>query len=307
MAAGLAAAAAILVFVAVQQRPSRARQVARAEAGQTMTIGLGGRDAAALPPNATVAGNRQSAANVTPLQDDRQAAPRAPSVIRTARLHMVTKEFAAVRESVEAIVTTVSGFVDQMTLTGETSTARSLRGTLRVPSARLREALTGLRKLGAVLEDTQGTQDVTDQIVDLDARIANARATEQRLTELLRTRTGRLSDVLEIEREVTRVRLEIERLTAEKTNVTRRVDYATIDIVITDERKESLDGPLSFTTRMRIAALDGVESAFESIAAVVLFLLRAGPSLLLWVAALGLAFLAVRRLRDSRPAIQDPR
>jgi hypothetical protein len=76
------------------------------------------------------------------------------------------------------------------------------------------------------------------------------------LTELLRTRSGRIFDVLEIEQEVTRVRLDIERLIAEKTNVTRRASYATIDVVITEERKESIDGPLSFTTRMRRAIRD---------------------------------------------------
>ena len=136
-----------------------------------------------------------------------------------------------------------------------------LRGTLRVPGDRLADALARLRQLGQVVEDTQGSQDVTDQIVDLDARLASARATEQRLTELLQNRTGKLSDVLEVERELTRVRLDIERLDAEKTNVGRRVSYATIDVTIREERKAGLDaGPLSLTTRIRIAAADGARS-----------------------------------------------
>ena len=170
-----------------------------------------------------------------------------------------------------------------MTVTGDNATARELRGTLRVPGDRMADTLARLRAIGQVVEDTQGSQDVTDQIVDLDARLASARATEKRLTELLANRTGKLSDVLEVERELTRVRLDIERLDAEKTNMGRRVSYATIDVTIAEERKAGLVGPLSLATRIRIAAADGLESALESVTATLLFVLRAGPTLVLWV------------------------
>jgi hypothetical protein len=112
--------------------------------------------------------------------------------------------------------------------------------------------------------------------------------------------------VLEVERELTRVRLDIERLDAEKSSVNRRVSYATIDVTVTEERKEGLDGPLSLTMRLRVAALDGLEAAIDSVAAVVLFVLRAGPALALWGGVLGLLWLAVRRFRDSpRPRASE--
>jgi RNA polymerase sigma factor (sigma-70 family) len=181
------------------------------------------------------------------------------------------------------------------------------------PGIWVRDALARLRQIGQVIEDTQGSQDVTDQIVDLDARLASARATEQRLTELLRNRTGKLSDVLEVERELARVRLDIERLDAEKTNTARRVTYATIDINIAEERKAGLDaGPLSLATRIRVAAADGLESALESVAWTVLFLLRTGPTLILWSVVVAVVWLVLRRrvrfgIRDSGLGIRDPR
>jgi predicted anti-sigma-YlaC factor YlaD len=223
------------------------------------------------------------------------APPRTPAVIRTARLSIVAKDFSAVRSAVEAVVAQSGGFIDQMTITGDNTTARELRGTLRVPGDRMAAALARLRQIGQVVEDTQGSQDVTDQIVDLDARLVSARATEQRLTELLRNRTGKLSDVLEVERELARVRLDIERLDAEKTNMGRRVTYATIDVSIAEERKAGLVGPLSLGTRIRIAAADGLESALESIALTLLFFLRAGPTLLLWGLTAGLVWVFGRR------------
>ena len=189
-----------------------------------------------------------------------------------------------------------------MTVTGDNATARELRGTLRVPGDRMAATLTRLRALGQVVEDTQGSQEVTDQIVDLDARLASARATEKRLMELLANRTGKLSDVLEVEREITRVRLDIERLDAEKTNLGRRVSYATIDVSIAEERKAGLDGPAVARDphphrRRRRPRVRARQPSPRSL----LFVLRAGPTLVLLSLAAGIAWL-VRPPRSCRPA-----
>jgi hypothetical protein len=320
--AGLTAAAALLVVVSLNQRrqppPSRVSAApvdaiaTRAgspapddrRAGLSGTAGgvVGGVPQAGPARGFAPARLRQSA------EADQQAppavaAPRTPAVIRTATLQIVVKDFGSVRSAVEGIVSQSAGFIDQMTVTGDISTARILRGTLRVPADRLGDALARLRQLGQVTEDTQGSEDVTDQIVDLDARLTSARATEQRLTELLRNRTGKLSDVLEVERELARVRLDIERLDAEKMNVGRRVSYAAIGVTIMEERKAGLDaGPLSLATRIRIAAADGLESALESLALTLLFLLRAGPSLVLWGTAAGFVWMFGRRIKRSSAA-----
>ena len=230
-----------------------------------------------------------------------QSAVRKPAVIRTATLRIVTKDFDGVRPAVERIVAAAGGFVDQLTATGDAGSARALRGTLRIPSDRLGDVADRLRPLGQVVEDTQGSEDVADQVVDLGARLASARATERRLTELLRNRTGKLSDVLDVERELARVRLDIERLDAETTNIGRRVSYATLYIEIVEEHKAGFDpGPLSLASRFRIAAADGRETAVESVAWTLLFLLSAGPFLVLWSVVLGTAWLMLRRALGSR-------
>jgi hypothetical protein len=230
------------------------------------------------------------------------AVPRQPSVIRTATLRLVAKDFDAARASVEAIVAQAGGFLDQVTVNSAAGTARTLTGTVRVPANRLTNALVRLRQLGQVTEDTQGSEDVTDQIVDLDARLANARATEKRLTDILQNRTGKLSDVLDVERELARVRLEIERMDAERVNLGRRVSYATITLEIGEERKVGLEaGPLSLGTRLRVAAADGVEAALESVVAAVLFVLRAGPATIIWVSVGAFVWLLGRgRLESAR-------
>lgn len=303
----LAAAAAILFVVSFGERYMRRAEskapvamAAKAQSSERAIDAVGSGAAGgrvrglAAAPSATANAAPQMSINLP-----EQAAPtgvRTPAIIRTARLQIVAKDFTRVRSEVESLVAGASGFIDHMTVTGDTTSARTLRGTLRVPADRMAAVLSQLRAMGQVIEDTQGSQDVTDQIVDLDARMASARATEVRLVQLIRERTGRLSDVLEVERELTRVRLDIERLMAEKTNLDRRVSYTTIDVTITEERKASLDGPLSFGTRLRIAAADGVEAALDLVAGLVLFILRAGPTLVLLGVVLGIAWLFGRRI-----------
>src|SRR4029453_10927260 len=166
------------------------------------------------------------------------------------------------------------GFADQLSLSADPGSVRVLHGTLRVPGARLTDVLARLRALGEVTQDQQNAQDVSDQLVDLDARLRNARATEQRLSDLLKNRTGKLTDVLEVEQQITRVRLDIERLDAEKTNMTRRVAYRTIDLTISEERKAGLDpGPLPLLTQLRIAAADGLQNVVDTVVGLTLFVL----------------------------------
>src|SRR5262245_38984157 len=89
---------------------------------------------------------------------EQSAAPRQPSVIRTATLRLVASDFNAARAIVESIVAQAGGFLDQITVNGAPGAARTLTGSLRVPATRLSDALTRLRQLGQVTEDTQGSE-----------------------------------------------------------------------------------------------------------------------------------------------------
>jgi anti-sigma factor RsiW len=315
------AAAAVVVVLFVSPPPRRTASVAATPAA-SVTVGGGGagqasprgsgvavsEEAEALTYSSRLYSRDQLARRQAPAQmdsmpqpDTSQGAVRRPSVIRTATLRIVTKDFDGVRPAVEGIVTAAGGFVDRMTATSDPGSVRALRGTLRIPADGLANVANRLRQLGQVIEDTQGSEDVADQLVDLGARLTSARATELRLTELLKNRTGKLSDVLEVERELARVRIDIERLDAETTNIGRRVSYATMTIEIVEERKAGLiPGPLSLGSRFRIAASDGLESAMESVTGALLFLLTTGPFLVLWSLVLGSAWLIVRRALGSR-------
>lgn len=302
--AAVGAAAAVLVGISVSRHaaPPVRQSVALATVEpDARSIGGGGGSSFAGKPGRMGMASSGQAQREAAMPHGATSPVRRPAVIRTATLRIVTKDFDGVRPAIEGIVAAAAGFVDQMTATGDAGSARALRGTLRIPSDRLGEVADRVRRLGQVVEDTQRSEDVADQLIDIEARLASARATERRLTELLRDRTGKLSDVLDVERELARVRVEIERLDAETTNIGRRVSDATLNIEIAEERKAGFDpGPLSLASRFRVAAADGLESALESVAWTLLFLLRAGPFLVVWGVVLGSGWLIRGRVLGWR-------
>jgi hypothetical protein len=215
------------------------------------------------------------------------ASAAGPMIIRTAQLTVVIQNLDSARAEVDKIVRHFNGYVGDLTVSAPSDSSRKLTATLRVPATQLDSAIDALKKLGRVESETQNGQDVTSQYVDLEARLSNSRNTEKRLLELLSNRTGKLSDVLEVENELSRVREEIERMEGERRLMAKQVEYATVTATVTEEYKAPARAlPDSIGTRFRNAAVDGYQSVVNFITDVALFLISDGPMLLLWIAIL---------------------
>ncbi|MBV8828586.1 MAG: DUF4349 domain-containing protein, partial [Acidobacteriaceae bacterium] len=138
-----------------------------------------------------------------------------------------------------------------------------------------------------VRNESQRGEDVTRQVVDVDARLNNLRTTEGRLIEILGTRTGKLADVLQLEEQIDRTRGEIETAEAEQKSLARRIAFATVHLEVDELFKASLrvDHAPVFT-RLRNAVVEGIEILGSGVLSVLLWLLAAGPSLLVLAAVL---------------------
>jgi hypothetical protein len=215
------------------------------------------------------------------------ANPSGPMIIRAARLIVLTKDFDGARARIEAVVQQSQGYLDQLTARGEVGSGKALSATLRLPADRIEAALSELRKIGQVREESQNSSDVTSQYVDLQARLNNARNTEQRLVTLQRERTGKLPEVVDVEREISRVREEIERMQAQQKDMNNKVQYATIQLEVSEEYRAAIEPAIpSAGTRLHNAMIDGYHGALESVLKAALVALLYGPVLLLWSAVL---------------------
>jgi hypothetical protein len=208
-------------------------------------------------------------------------------IARTVTLSLFVKDFDASRASLDAILARHNGYAAGLNVATPQGAARTLQASLRIPAPHLVAALSELKALGRIETETQNGEEVTQQHADLVARLKNSRETEQRLQDVLRTRTGKVKEVLEVEEEIARVRGEIEQMEAEQKTLEHRVDFATIDLRIAEEYKAQLTSPApSVGMQLRNAAVNGFRNVSESLLAFVIFFAEFGPTLLLWLAIL---------------------
>lgn len=243
------------------------------------------------PPQSKPSVFRNGSVDGNPVGDDvyspERSLPEMPMIARVAGITLTTKEFDKTRAALEEILKRHNGYMGELKVSAPSDAGRSLTATLRIPAPQLDSALTELKKLGRVEDESQGGEEVTQQYVDLEARLVNGKHTEQRLTDILRQRTGKLQDVLKVELEIDRVRGEIEQMQAEKKELSKRVAFATLNTMVKEEYFAKLQGaPASTGSRFRNAAVDGYNTVVDGLIDVGLFLLSAGPSLLLWAAIL---------------------
>jgi Domain of unknown function (DUF4349) len=232
---------------------------------------------------------------------------RGPMIVQTASITVLASNYDQASAAIEPITKRHGGYVQDMNVDTRTGMAREVSATLRVPDSQFEVFLADLRKLGHVEQETRNNQEVTDQYVDLTARLKTARATEQRVLELLAERTGKLSDVLDAERELARIRGDVERMDGQRANMIHRVRYATVQVQLNEVYREQLNaGATSTGTLLRNAVVDGFRNVANNATSLLIFLFAYGLSIIFWVALLGtaawFAWRWYRRYRRTRTA-----
>jgi hypothetical protein len=210
-------------------------------------------------------------APVVPGADGQPAAAVGLKLIRTAQIDLLIEDYAVARPAIDRILAAAGGMLSGADIShyGQFLSA-SL--TLRVPAQSLDRVLAELRALGKVEHEGLGTEDVTRQYVDTDARLRNLTQTEMRLRTLLDTQTGNLSSILEVEREITRVRGEIEVLTSQLQQLDERVALSTIRVGLREEAPDIVHEPDDMWKPMRTLGRNALVILEVSLGALVSFL-----------------------------------
>jgi hypothetical protein len=233
------------------------------------------------------------------------SAPTVPMIARTVDLNIMVRDFPTARAALDAIVARHHGYAAHLSATTTDNTPRILQDSLRIPSSELASAVAEIKSLGRVIGESQTGEEVTQQHADLAARLQNSRETEQRLRDILAQRTGKIQDVLQVEEEIARVRGEIERMESDQKTLEHRVDFASVDLYLNEEYKEQFGTPAtSVSTRIGNAFVNGMRNAASMLLGIVLFIVEAGPVMLIWLAILAVpALLLWRRYRRMKAKV----
>ena len=189
----------------------------------------------------------------------RVVAPGA-ALVRTAELTVRVDDVRAAADEAARLATAVGGSVasDERSGAGERASAVV---RLQVPPERFEATVGDLADLGDELDRRVGTTDVTDQVVDLESRLATQRASVARVRALL-DGAEKLADVVQIEGELTRRTADLESLQARLAAVRGQVDQSTITVSLVgdDAAGAAATGPRGFT--------DGLAAGWDALVAV---------------------------------------
>jgi len=153
-------------------------------------------------------------------------------IIRTGSAAVEVDSLEIAVQRVRDLAHRVGGYIANVQLQAGREQVRSATLEIRLPSARFDEVATGLRPIGHVESVNVSAEDVGEEYVDVAARVENAKREEARLIEILGTRTGKLRDVLDVEREIARVRESIERMEGRMRYLRTRASVSTFSITV---------------------------------------------------------------------------
>lgn len=161
-------------------------------------------------------------------------------IIRTGQASIEVTSVDTASARIRVLAQHLGGYVANSTFQGGKNQIRSATLELKIPAARFDEAIAGLHPVGTVESVNVTAEDVGEEFVDVTARLSNARKLEQRLLDLLAQRTGKLSDVLEVEQSLSKVREEIERYEGRLRYLRTRAATSTLTVTV-HERAPILD------------------------------------------------------------------
>jgi len=185
-------------------------------------------------------------------------------LVRTGNAHIQVDTLEPAIAAIRDIATQTGATIANTTISAGTNNIRNASIELRIPAQRFDAAVDALAAIGTVQSVNVQAIDVGEEFVDLEARLANSRRLEARLVHLLETRTGRLDDVLNVERELARVREQIERFEGRLRYLREHVALSTLTVAMHEP------APLTGAPGSNVL-LDALVAAWQNLVGVIAF------------------------------------
>jgi hypothetical protein len=254
--------------------PSDAQRVAVAEGSQ--------------PPQASAPGNVQQF-------DGNRGTAAARKIIFTAQLSLVVEDFAKTEQQVAQLVKQFDGYVAGSRVDSTQAEQRSGQWVVRIPVDGFDSFLDSVENLGVPETRQSQAQDVSEEFVDLEARLANKQEIEKRILKLLDERSGDIKDVIAVETELGRVREEIERMQGRRRYLTNQTAMTTVTISAREQRSYVPKQAPTFARLIGKTWGSSWSALGTASKGVVLVSVAAAPWLIMVLPILGIVWHALRR------------
>lgn len=212
-------------------------------------------------------------------------------IIYDSTVDLVVDDYNEFESSLPAMVARYGGFVARSDTDRRHNDRQSGTWRIRIPVASYTAFRSGVTSLGFAESISENAQDVTEEYVDVVARVENKRKLETRIVSLLEERPGKLADVLEIERELSRVREEIERMEGRLRLLNDRTSLATITIRCREQQAYQPPAAPTFVSRIYNSGADSLRLLRAAAEQIAIVLTALSP----WLAVVGIPLLLIRK------------
>jgi len=222
-------------------------------------------------------------------------------VVKSGSVSILVKNAEEAAKKIGETAEKMGGLVQSSDIYESSDDVKAGNITIRVPSSRFSEAMASIKSFAIKVDrEIVGSQDITEQFIDLEARLKNAKAEEAQLVNLM-NRAGKVEDILQVSNRLSYVRDIIERLQGQIKYLSEQVDLSTIAVSLTAESEVEILGihwtPLLVLKQAVKDLLEGFADYVDAMIGLILFL----PVLVLWLATIAvILILAWKILRWLR-------
>ena len=234
--------------------------------------------------NGLAAGRARSAAGT-------ESAVAGDKIIYTARLTLETKDYDAARAALEQALADAGGWMENSSESSYDDSSRSLSMTLRVPAENYESFLTAAGQAASLVNRSESADDVTAQYTDVAGRIANLEGQRDRLREL-QASAGTLSDLLDIEAQLSDVQYQLESWQSQLDWYDDQVASCTVTVSLREVETYTPTGE-TFLERLGAAFAEGWQNFVAGLASIAVVLAGLWPVVVI-VAAVAAAVVIVR-------------
>lgn len=213
-------------------------------------------------------------------------------VIMTASVQLETSEHDKAVNNIRGIATGAGGYVESSSTWLSDKDRKQTTITIKVPAGQYESCLSQIKALGKVKSETSSGQDVTRQYIDMSARLKNLQAEEKQLSEIMGM-SKNVTEVLMVEKELFRVRGEIESTQAQLNYLGSQVDFSTITVSVAEPQPV-----VEYDWGLDTAFKEGVRAFIGMIGALIIVTGYLIPLILYFVIGLAVLYLVVRAVLE---------
>lgn len=239
---------------------------------------------------------RSRSTDQIPVAAETKPATAGRKIIYNAEVHTVVSRLEEFLSQLRELVVEQGGFIGSSQEQGMDGSNPSATVVVRVPSAGYQPILIKLDELGTVERRSETSRDVTAEFVDIAARIRNKQQEEERLLELLAEAEGKLKEILEVERELSRVRGEIERAQGQMNVLKDQIDLATITVHASERTVYTPPTQAIFGDRVSAAWGNSLTNLGEFFSRASVAVVAFVPWLVIWIPGLAAAWFVARAI-----------